>query len=91
MDSSQTAELDHVRRFVRVLAHDANNLTGAILALSELLEIPQFATPERTADIASRIRKASWHLQVKINQPVAVDHLVAAEALHRLVAFGAVH
>lgn len=77
MDSSQTAELDHVRRFVRVLAHDANNLTGAILALSELLEIPQFATPERTADIASRIRKASWHLQVKINQPVAVDHLVA--------------
>lgn len=76
MSGSQAEELDLVRRFARVLAHDANNLTGTILVLSELLAMAELATPERTADIAAKIRKACWHLQVKINQPVAVDHLM---------------
>lgn len=76
MSGSQAEELDLVRRFARILAHDANNLTGTILVLSELLAMAELATPERTAGIAAKIRKACWHLQVKINQPVAVDHLL---------------
>lgn len=77
MNGKQAEELDLVRRFARILAHDANNLTGAILVLSELLAMAELATPERTAGIAAKIRKACWHLQVKINQPAAIDHLVA--------------
>lgn len=78
MSGTQGEELDLVRRFARLLAHDANNLTGTILVLSELLAMAELAPPERTADIAAKIRKACWHLQVKINQPVAVDHLVSS-------------
>lgn len=78
MSKKQADDLSLVRRFARNLAHDANNLTGTILVLSELLAMPELASPERTADIAARIRKACWHLQVKVNQPVAIDHLVAA-------------
>lgn len=76
MSGSQAEELDLVRKFARILAHDANNLTGTILVLSELLAMAELATPERTANIAAKIRKACWHLQVKINQPVAADHLL---------------
>jgi two-component sensor histidine kinase len=82
MSGKQAEELDLVRKFARILAHDANNLTGTILVLSELLAMSDLATPERTADIAAKIRKACWHLQVKINQPVAVDHLVAGARGH---------
>ncbi|MFN6942033.1 MAG: hypothetical protein ACK4OG_08540, partial [Parvibaculum sp.] len=62
MSGKQPEELDLVRRFARSLAHDANNLTGTILVLSELLGAEGLATPERTADLAAKIRKACWHL-----------------------------
>lgn len=77
MSASHTEEMGLLHRFARNLAHGANNLTGTILVLSELLTMAELATPERTADIAAKIRKACWHLQVKINQPVAADHLLA--------------
>jgi hypothetical protein len=82
MSGKQPEELDLVRRFARSLAHDANNLTGTILVLSELLGAEGLATPERTADLAAKIRKACWHLQVKINQPVAADHLMLGARVH---------
>lgn len=78
MDGDPNGSLDFTRRFARSLAHDANNLTGAILVLSELLLMADAKTPGRVTDLARKIHKACWQLQIRINQPVALDHLALA-------------
>ena len=78
MDRGADSALEFTRRFARTLAHDANNLTGAILVLSELLQMADSGNQARVRDLAQKIRKACWQLQIRINQPVALDHLVWA-------------
>ncbi|MDP2125436.1 MAG: HAMP domain-containing sensor histidine kinase [Parvibaculum sp.] len=78
MNGDPNGSLDFTRRFVRSLAHDANNLTGAILVLSELLLMADAERPGRVTDLARKIHKACWQLQIRINQPVALDYLAWA-------------
>lgn len=82
MESEADTALDFTRRFARALAHDANNLTGAILVLSELMQMADGQNATRISDLATKIRKACWQLQIRINQPLALDHLPWAVRSH---------